>query len=383
MSRLCELRIELVEDRSTVPLTAEQWNALVVRNETNTVFQTFEWFDAWWRTFGAAQKLFLLIVREGETICGFAALMRRRGAFGWRELAFVGAGNADYLDFVLPEHKPRALGAICRFLRKNWRSWDRLALGNIPGESSTHALFTAAATGAGMHLIDEARVICPTLILCDDPERAQRLIAKYSMRRPQNWFSRRGKVSFRHVSTLEEIEKFLPAFYDQHRRRWQALGKRSQFTQQLQMRFYEALVDTLAKRGWLQFSVVEFNDEPIAFHFGFDYADCLTWYKPSFEVRYAEHSPGLMLTRFLIEDGLRRGRREFDFTVGDESFKGRFASFQRQNVHLGAYHGPVSYGVARAVRTLRRTAGRASRFIRSLAVDVPRPAVATHSGDGP
>lgn len=382
MSRPCELHIELVDDRSAIPLNAEQWNALVARNETNTVFQTFEWFDAWWRTFGARQKLFLLIVRDGDEICGFAALMRRRGAFGWRELAFVGAGNADYLDFVLPVHKPRALGAICLFLRKQWRTWDRLALGNIPGESSTLTLLTAAATGAGMHLIDEARVICPTLMLSNDPEGAQRLIGKYSMRRPHNWFSRRGTVTFRHVVAAEEIEKLLPAFYDQHRRRWQALGKRSQFTQQLQMRFYEALVTTLAKRGWLQFSVVEFNGDPIAFHFGFDYADCLTWYKPSFEVRYAEHSPGLMLTRFLIEDGLRRGRREFDFTVGDETFKGRFASFQRQNVHLGAYHGPVSYSVARAVRTMRRVAGRTTRIMHSLAAVIAGTAVAAGAGDG-
>jgi CelD/BcsL family acetyltransferase involved in cellulose biosynthesis len=377
MSGAGDLHIELIEDRSAVPLTAEQWNALVARNETNTVFQTYEWFDAWWRTFGPARQLFLLIVRDAGRIVGFAPLMRRRGTFGWRELAFVGSGNSDYLDFILPENKPRALEAICTFLRARWRRWDRLVLGNIPSQSSTLATLSSIGTGRdGLRLIDEARVICPTLMLSENPLHAQRVIRKYSMRRPFNWFSRRGTLSFRHVKSAEEIEQLLPAFYDQHRRRWQALGKRSQFTQALQVRFYGALARALAQRGWLQFSVVEFNGEAIAFHFGFDYSDCLTWYKPSFEVRYAEHSPGLLLTRYLIEDGLRRGRREFDFTVGDESFKKRFATSERLNLHVGAYHGRVSYGIARLIGGMRRVAGRAQRMVGGLLGDPATASVA-------
>jgi CelD/BcsL family acetyltransferase involved in cellulose biosynthesis len=371
MSGPGELNIELIEDRSAVPLTAEQWNALVARNETNTVFQTYEWFDAWWRTFGDGRRLFLLIVREQGEIVGFAPLMRSRGRFGWREIAFVGSGNADYLDFVLPVQKSRALAAICRFLRAHWHRWERLALSNIPGNSTTLASLNSIAisSNARLHIVQERYVVCPTLALGTDPQHAQKLIRKYSLRRPLNWFSRHGTVKFRHVKSPEEIAKLLPTFYDQHRRRWKALGKRSQFTQALQMRFYGALAFGLAQRGWLQFSVVEFNDEPIAFHFGFDYCDCLTWYKPSFEMRYAEHSPGLLLTRYLIEDGLRRGRREFDFTVGDEPFKNRFATSQRLNVHVGAYHGLVSYGLARVLSGLRRMVGRCHRFVRGLVSD--------------
>lgn len=385
MTAAGDLSVELIEERSAVPLTAEEWNALVARNETNTVFQTYEWFDAWWRTFGRARKLFLLIVRDGDRIIGFAPLMRRRGAFGWRELAFIGSGNADYLDFVLPEQKPRALAAISSFLRSSWRRWDRLALGNIPAHSSTRAGLDASAAGTrrdGLHFVDEAQVICPTLALSANPEFAQKLIRKYSLRRPLNWFSKRGRLKFRHVKDANEVESLLPAFYEQHRRRWKALGKRSQFTQTMQMRFYGALATTMAQRGWLQFSVVEFNDEPIAFHFGFDYSDCLTWYKPSFDVRFAEHSPGLLLTRYLIEDGLRRGRREFDFTVGDESFKKRFATSERLNVNVGAYHGRVGYGIARAVGGMRDVAGRTQRFVRNLLATQTATSVAAAAASG-
>jgi CelD/BcsL family acetyltransferase involved in cellulose biosynthesis len=366
------LRIELVTRRSEIPLDAGQWNALVAANETNTIFQTFEWFDAWWKSFGAGRRLYFLVVRDGETIVGFAALARRRSRFGWRVLEFAGTGNADYQDFVLPTDKPRQLEAICRFLRARRFSWERLALYNVPAQSSTHAALRAASVAAGLKLVDEIRVDCPALTLGPDSTRARGLINKYSLRRPLNWFRKRGEVRFRHVESIEEIAAFLPAFFEQHRRRWHAVGETSLFTKEQQRHFYEALARSLHPRGWLQFSVVEFNREPIAFHFGFDYDGCITWYKPSFDTRYAGHSPGLLLTRQLIADGLERARRELDFTIGDEAFKGRFCSHQRHNLYFGMYPGPVSGMFARVVGKLRRVAGRTFRRLRNSASRIAR-----------
>ncbi len=369
MSEVSGLTVELITRPEAIPLSPDQWNALVAANQTNTIFQTWEWFDAWWRTFGAhSRRLFLLVVRRESRIIGFAALARRRSAFGWRRLEFAGTGNADYQDFVLPTDKEEAIAAICAFLRANWWRWDRLALGNIPAHSATLAMLASASAGEGLHFVDEARVACPTLMLQEDQQRVRRVIDKYSVRRPQNWFRKRGDVRFRHVTSDEEIERLLPKFFDQHRRRWRAVGKASLFTQARQVRFYASLARALRARGWLQFSVVEFNGAPIAFHFGFDYAGCLTWYKPAFEMRYAAHSPGLLLTRHLIEDGLNRSRREFDFTCGDESFKERFASRHRYNASVGIYHSAPLYWLAFTVHKLRRVAGDGARRIRAWKV---------------
>jgi CelD/BcsL family acetyltransferase involved in cellulose biosynthesis len=364
------LRVELISRRSDIPLGAEQWNALVAANETNTVFQTYEWFDSWWQVFGKSRELFFLVVREGDEVIGFAPLLRRRSVYGWRLLEFAGVGNSDYQDFVLPKDKPRAMAAICAFLRDHWWKWDRLALANVPGQSSSVALLERAARDSGLHLIDEIHVPCPALNFEADPELARDLIGRYSLRRPLNWFRKHGNVTFRHVSSAEEVDRLLPQFFDQHRARWANVGKPSLFANALQQRFYELLARKLHTRGWLQFSVVELDGAPIAFHYGFDYAGCVTWYKPAFAVRYAGHSPGLLLTRQLIEDCLLRSRRELDFTIGDEAFKSRFASVCRFNVYLGVYHGSISFGFAIGVTRLRQLASRVLRRLRLLA---PRP----------
>jgi CelD/BcsL family acetyltransferase involved in cellulose biosynthesis len=373
-----ELEIELIQERSALPLSPGQWNELVVRNETNSIFQTFEWFDSWWRTFGGEGRLFFLAVRRREQIIGFATLMLRRH-LGFRQLELAGTGSADYQDFVLPIDKAAAIQAIGRFLSANRRRWDRLYLVNIPDTSSTLGLLLASAEDNRLAMIQEARVRCPTLIVADDEAAVKKLISKYSMRRPHNWFSRRGNLRFRHVATLEEILGMLPKFFDQHVRRWRAAGKPSLFECTEQRTFYTTLAGALHSSGSLLFSVVEFNDEPIAFHYGFDYSKAVTWYKPSFEVALAKRSPGLLLTQQLIEDTLNRSRRELDFTIGDEPFKSRFANHARLNSHVSVYPSRFVGNVARTLLGARRSLRRALSGSAHLLRRIPALAPTRHS----
>ncbi len=356
------IAVELIEQRALIPLSPEEWNSLVARNETNSVFQTYEWFDAWWRTFGDAHQLFFLLLKQEGRVIGFGAMMLRRVAFGGRRLEFVGTGNADYQDFVVPQDKPAALLAICEFLRAHSSRWRSAWLTNVPSQSSTMFHLLESGRQVGLHVIEEARVRCPSLQLSDRAG-AEKLLKKYSMKRPLNWFSSRGEVRFRNVSSLPEIQAWLPVFFEQHTARCKATGRRSLFDLMPQRAFYTALAATLHSAGWLLFSVVEFNGQPIAFHFGFDYAGILVWYKPSFDVRYSEHSPGLLLTRKIIEDGLQRSKDELDFTIGEEAFKDRFATISRFNVTQSIYHNMPSAMRARVWRWVRRSLGQARRKI--------------------
>jgi CelD/BcsL family acetyltransferase involved in cellulose biosynthesis len=325
--------------------------------------------------------LFFLLLRRGATVIGFGAMMLRKVPLGGRRLEFVGTGNADYQDFVLPLDKPAAMTCVCEFLRRNASRWRSAWLSNVPSRSSTLQYLQQAGAGFGLHFVQEAQLRCPALRL--DPPEAHKLLKKYSLKRPLNWFSARGEVRFRNVSALSEIQALLPIFFEQHAQRWRAAGRPSLFDTGSQRTFYLALAAALHSAGWLLFSVVEFNGRPIAFHFGFDYFGSITWYKPSFEVRYAEHSPGLLLTRKIIEDGLQRSRRELDFTIGEEAFKDRFANVSRFNVTLSVYHSWPSAMRAKGWRWLRRNLGQARRKIAATRGAVPpaKDAAAAASAD--
>jgi CelD/BcsL family acetyltransferase involved in cellulose biosynthesis len=366
-TRAGPISIQLIEHSADIPLTATTWNAMVSLNETNSVFQTYEWFDSWWRTFGAGHRLFFLLVQKNGEIVGFAALMLRHQLLGGPRLEFVGTGNADYQDFVLvPEHKEAAMVAICSFLDARAWCWRSAWFCNVPSSSSTLVHLRRIGAAHGLHVIDTAVMRCPSLQLQSEGREAERLLKKYSLKRPVNWFTSRGEVRFRQLTSQGEIEAMLPVFFDQHVRRYREAGRASLFETPRQRSFYWALAAALHSAGWLLFSVVEFNGQPIAFHFGFDYFGSIIWYKPSFEVKYAEHSPGLLLTRKLIEDGVARSRREIDFTIGDEPFKDRFANMSRFNVSLSMYHSlPNAWG-ARAWLSVRHVVGGLARQVRRL-----------------
>lgn len=363
MSDADAIRVELVRERSLVPLSKEEWNCLAAANATNTIFQTYEWFDAWWSVFGARHELFLLILRKGSRAIGFAPFMVRRVLPGVRQLEFIGTGNADYLDVVLPTDEAEGARALCAFLRAHSREWRRAWLANVPEQSRSLHHLKASGLDAGLYFVEEVRAPCPALRIAGNEKSVERLLRKYSIRRPMNWFSRRGVVRLRRIDSLAEITEKLPIFFDQHVQRWRSTRNGSLFENPQQRLFYTALADRMRDTPWLQFSTVELNNEPIAFHFGFDYAGTVTWYKPSFEARWAEHSPGLLLIERLIDDALKRGRAEVDFTVGDELFKRRFANRQEANLYIGVYHSSLQRRAAMVLRKSRREAGRWLRLL--------------------
>src|SRR5947209_17193685 len=98
--------LTVVESRSGGAITAlrTEWNALLDRCERATVFQTWEWNQAWWRAFGRGKRLRLLEVRDGGELVGLAPLyISQHLGTPLLRLAFVGTGASDYLDLLTPD----------------------------------------------------------------------------------------------------------------------------------------------------------------------------------------------------------------------------------------------------------------------------------------
>jgi CelD/BcsL family acetyltransferase involved in cellulose biosynthesis len=146
-----------------------------------------------------------------------------------------------------------------------------------------------------------------------------------------------GNVVFRHLESRGEIKSRLPEFYLQHIGRRALVGDESLFCRAESRTFYEALVDELDPEHELRFAVVELDGRTIAFHFGFECNGKFVWYKPAFDVDLRHYSPGEVLLRELFEYAGHRGLREFDFTVGGEAFKRRFANRTRHNHTMFLY----------------------------------------------
>lgn len=296
------------------------------------IFQTLAWARASWRARGAGRRLASVAVFRGAEPVGLLPLAARHDT-----LAFLGAPGADYADLLgPPAGAAAALEAAFEALLA-WRgiAWHRLVLRNVPADGNLARARAALPPRLRARTLRTGTTPCPTLALGPDREaQLEALAAKESLRRHEAKLRRRGEVVFRHLETRAEIRAALPDFFLQHERRRAVTGSASQFHSPVERAFYEALVEELDPAGELRFAVLEVAGRPAAYHFGFEYARKLVWYKPTFDVDLWDEGPGEVLLRHLLLYCRGAAVNEFDFTVGGEAFKSRFANRVRENLDL-------------------------------------------------
>ncbi len=345
------IRITLIEGLDTLWPRKNEWNALVSKDQMGTIFQTFEWHYSWWKTFGNDFKLLLLLAEKGDELIGIAPLMVDEiQILGCRQkiVKFIGTGKSDYCDFIMDRSQPAALSGILQWLFDNRKRWDVIHLSEISNASSLLKALPDFYTKCGyltsIHELHEA----PTIIL-GDPSFEQGLLKKKSLRRHCNFFSRTGHLELKNYKDTEKILLQLDLFFEQHVRRRASTHTPSKFLNGRNRDFCREIVRTLAPEDWLLFSVLRFNGKPIAFHFGFEYEKRFVWYTPSFDVAYLKHSPGQVLIKYLLEYAIESKLIEFDFTIGGEAFKYRFANHVRTNYAVFVFRSSLLYKLTRFI----------------------------------
>jgi CelD/BcsL family acetyltransferase involved in cellulose biosynthesis len=328
------------------------WNGLVDRSPECSVFQTFQWHSAWWKAFGGAHEPFVLFAYAGARLVGIAPMMitRARG-IGARRLHFIGSINhaSDYCDFIIDRDSPEALHALLEGMCADTMAFSRIDLSHLPGHSPNLARTLEYLRGRGVKVWTKTEAAAPVRILGDVPADLK-AANKTSLRRHTASLQRSGDLRFHRCASEAEILAYLEEFFEQHKARWAQAATRSQFFDPTQQAFYRELVRTLSPCGWLRFDAVLFNGKPLAFHFGFEFRRRFIWYKPTFDVGFARRSPGEVLIKFLLEDAISRKLEEFDFTVGAERFKYRFANRTRFIARLIAFRYARDYWIYRAAR---------------------------------
>jgi len=312
-------------------LPESAWEALLAQGDTDTVFLTRQWQTAWWEVFGRGKLLLLGAEREGR-IVALAPLFSEAGM-----VFFVGSGGSDYLDFIGDTGEPAVLEALLAAARDSTPDFVGFRFYHVPDQSRTGERLQDASQLLGLVCYDEGDLVAPALDLARDPEAALVVSRRKSLLRHERSLQRNGRLEVRHLRGGEAIRPHLPAFFEQHIARWEATPYPSLFLDPSQRRFYERLAQGAGEVGWLRFTCVTWDERPIAFHFGSCYRGSYLWYKPSFDIALAKSSPGEVLLRHLLLAAIDEGAHTFDFGLGDEPFKRRFATHTARVRTWGLY----------------------------------------------
>src|SRR5580704_1314371 len=109
MPSLCARILSGFDDPACAP---DRWQALLSHSPTNVVYLTYPWQRAWWETHGCGRLMLVAAERDGEVIALAPFYCFKSGIY------FVGAGEAEYVEFSGDTRDPAVLAALIRTARE-------------------------------------------------------------------------------------------------------------------------------------------------------------------------------------------------------------------------------------------------------------------------
>lgn len=320
---------EMVTDFARLEELSDEWQRLVLEDPASGVFRHWNWVRAFFSAYAAELELRVLVVRRDDRIVGFCPLAQKG-----RKLEFLGALEADYNDLICEAGAaPLVLETALDTLlgRGGPDGWETLELDNLAGDSRLVSSLPLLPPRLRRHVQQLPRYPSFTIAFGNQAEVLETLLRKELPKRSERKMQKLGRVALRHIESRQEAREHLAIFFRQHIHRWAVNGVRSQFLGERRRAFYEAMVEQCDLARELRFAVLELDGRPVAYHFGLQFHGTLVWYKPAFDVDYWNFCPGDVLLRHLFRYAGESDLREFDFSVGDEPYKQRFANQSKPN----------------------------------------------------
>jgi len=305
---------------------------------------TPEWLEVWWRHLGhggGVRPLVLAVVDDRELMALAPFCRAAIGGTGLRALRLMGGGVSDYLDLLLTpdaERRGSALGVLLDGLVRHGRGWDALDLHGVPAESPTVDELVAAAEARGLPCAVLPGYARPGIALDGTFEtflRSKPGKFRYNLRSRLKRLGQQGEVRFRSVTEPADVHAALDRLVTLHAERWAGQHTATIFSSSERgRRFYADACRAYAARGQLDLTLLDVGDRTVAGSVSFIDRDTWYYYLPAWDPALAAYAPSSLLLAHLIESAYARGLRRFDFMLGEEPYKARWATEERRTVNL-------------------------------------------------
>lgn len=298
-----------------------KWDALVLRMEEPAVFFTHTWAKCASSAFASQLEPLIVLVCDGDELVGIAALARLLNFPG--VVRFLGDGLGDYNDFIsVPERRAEIISqTICEL--KN-RGLHELQLNNLPVRSKSIGALTAQPI-QDFKVAWLRRGIAPRIDL--SKESIPRLTARILGRRKlKARLARFGAVELRCLQQMPELAAGLEEFFCAHIARFRTSGRVSPFELSARRDFQVSVAEQISPQHHIRIFELCVGGVAIAWGLVLLFERNWLWYMPTFEMKYARFSPGIVLLDLVVLEAVREGARVVDLGIGDEPYKQRFAN---------------------------------------------------------
>lgn len=327
-----------------------QWDSILQSNPSLTIFSTPEWLNSWWNAYGTDKELVFLTLEEKNLLAGVIPMYREPIGFplpphSYRlRLIGDGSGDSDNLDLpIFPRHEPAVMSALCDWLSAQ-TTWSVCCLDTLPENSGALGFLidelsrrqwpfrTARTSRWYIPLPDTWGAYVESL----SPE-FRPLLVRYPRR-----LESRHRCRFIQCRTRSDLQKYLPALFELHQKRWELVGESGSFAKEERKRFYERMSEAFLRRGWLEFWILELDGAVAAAQFCFQYNKSVYLLQEGFDPKYAKDKVGYALRSKMLQHFIQQHFDRYDFLGGTQAHKLRFGAVEGTyvNVHFAKPYGP-------------------------------------------
>jgi CelD/BcsL family acetyltransferase involved in cellulose biosynthesis len=335
--------MEIIESRIAEADTTlrDEWEELLERCDRATIFQSWEWNEAWWRHFGRGKRLLLLQVREHGTLVGLAPFcISRYPGTPLRRLAFIGTQTSDYLDVLAPtDRAPEVCTAIVRYLTTS-RSADLVDLHDLRPTALLREAVAQSSPGAwaGHELSLTPQESCPYLSLPSTWEEYFKRLSKntqHKLPRCQRAFSRAFERAEIRMASATETDEAMTALFALHQKRWVSRQHSGHFVREDMQAFHRRVAEQFLTRGWLRLYIARTNGNIVGVEYAFCFRQRYYFQLNGFDPELARYSLGSLLIIEAVRQAIAEGCTEADFLRGKEAYKAQLgATEDRVNARL-------------------------------------------------
>lgn len=300
-------------------LRPDVWSRLLRSGHSDLLGLTCEAQRLWWEEKRRPGPLCLVVVEQDGSPLAI-------GPFYVKGRIATNLHPATGLDLIGDIGGPDVVDMMLATVPDVVTDFKGLKVHFVPDSSPTGALLRAAADRLGWDCHPEEEWPAPYLDLRGHPDVALACTRKKTMVRREHQLRREGTLEVRHFRAADEVLPQMDAFFEQHVARWAGTPTPSRYRDRARRESYVEATRVLAEAGWLRFSRLDLNGRPIAFHRGTCYRGRFKYSRNTFEIALARFSPGTVLLRHLILAALEEGAHTFDFGLGDEPYKYRYAT---------------------------------------------------------
>jgi CelD/BcsL family acetyltransferase involved in cellulose biosynthesis len=299
------MNIKLVSSQKEFSALRTEWNKLLQRSRSNSIFLTWEMLYYWWENFCSKDNLYILLASKGEELAGIAPLYikgEKRGISKYKVLRILSDQyySSRELDFICKQgHEQECYTAFWDYLSKNKQDWDLIYLFGILSDTVNYRFWNKLIQAKAI-LYNDTRGKYSLVDLSDwegylkDLKPRMRTKARSAIKRFAE-LKAQCKIEFVISNNEGELPRQLDSFISLHQKRWHKDKKQGMFDVPGYEKYFREVLPQLLLEDWLLFTHLKYGNKYIAHQLCLKYRGVVHLINEGFDTAIKDFNPGNML----------------------------------------------------------------------------------------